>query len=112
MGCPLFRGCLSIEVNGREIGIVHYSKGVHFSGVSIKRGVVWDRNSGKVTNIFLISLKHWPTQLDTSEQQSLIFKGGYKCCSHSDGSLPKAFADRSETNHNSPLEMTLLEDTT
>ena len=40
-GCPLFRGCLGIEVNGRAIGtfrIVHYSVGVRYSGVSVKRG--------------------------------------------------------------------------
>ena len=40
-GCPLFRGCLSIEVNGRAVGtfrIVCYIMGVHYSGVSIKRG--------------------------------------------------------------------------
>ena len=40
-GCPLFRGCLSIEVNGRAVGtfrIVCYIMGVHYSGVSVKRG--------------------------------------------------------------------------
>ena len=40
-GCPLFRGCLSIEVNGRTIGtfrIVCYIMCSCFSGVSIKRG--------------------------------------------------------------------------
>ena len=40
-GCPLFRGCLSIEVNGRAIRtfrIVLYIVGVHYSGVSVKRG--------------------------------------------------------------------------
>ena len=40
VGCPLFRGCLSIEVNGRAIRtfrIVRYIVGVRFSGVSIKR---------------------------------------------------------------------------
>ena len=40
-GCPLFRGCLSIEVNGRAVGtfiIVRYIVGVHYSGVSVKRG--------------------------------------------------------------------------
>ena len=39
-GCPLFRGCLSIEVNGRAIGtfrIVRYIVGVRYSGVSVKR---------------------------------------------------------------------------
>ena len=39
--CPLFRGCLSIEVNGRTVGtfrIVHYIMGVYFSGVSVKPG--------------------------------------------------------------------------
>ena len=38
-GCPLFRGCLSIEVNERTVGtfrIVCYIVGVHCSGVSIK----------------------------------------------------------------------------
>ena len=37
-GCPLFRGCLSIEVTGKTVGtfrIVHYIMGVHFSGVSV-----------------------------------------------------------------------------
>ena len=41
VGCPLFRGCLSIEVNGRTVGtfrIVRYIVGVRFSGVSVKRG--------------------------------------------------------------------------
>ena len=41
VGCPLFRGCLSTEVNGRTVGafrIVHYIVGVHCSGVSVKRG--------------------------------------------------------------------------
>ena len=40
-GCPLFRGCLNIEVNGRTVGtfrIVHYIMGVRFSGKSVKRG--------------------------------------------------------------------------
>ena len=40
-GCPLFRGCLSIEVDGRAIGtfrIVRYIVGVSYSGVSVKRG--------------------------------------------------------------------------
>ena len=40
-GCPLFRGCLSIEVTGRAVGtfrIVRYIVGVRYSGVSIKRG--------------------------------------------------------------------------
>ena len=40
-GCPLFRGCLSIEVNGRTVGtfrIVRYIMGVRFSGVSVKQG--------------------------------------------------------------------------
>ena len=45
-GCPLFRGCLSIEVNGRAVRtfiIVRYIVGVRYSGVSVKRGstVVW-----------------------------------------------------------------------
>ena len=41
VGCPLFRGCLSIEVDGRTVGtfrIVRYIMGVRFSGVSVKRG--------------------------------------------------------------------------
>ena len=32
VGCPLFRGCLSVEVNGRTVGtfrIVRYIVGVH-----------------------------------------------------------------------------------
>ena len=40
-GCPIFRGCLSIEVNGRAVGtfrIVRYILGVHYSGVSVKWG--------------------------------------------------------------------------
>ena len=40
-GCPLFRDCLSIEVNGRAIGtfrIVRYIVGVRYSVVSVKRG--------------------------------------------------------------------------
>ena len=40
-GCPLFRGCLSIEVNGKTVGtfrIVRYTMGVHYSGVSVKWG--------------------------------------------------------------------------
>ena len=40
-GCPLFRGCLSIEVNGMAVGtfrIVRYIVGVRYSGVSVKRG--------------------------------------------------------------------------
>ena len=40
-GCPLFRGYLSIEVNGRAIvtfRIVRYIVGVRYSGVSVKRG--------------------------------------------------------------------------
>ena len=41
VGCPLFRGCLSVEVNGRAVGtfrIVRYIVGVRYSGVSVKRG--------------------------------------------------------------------------
>ena len=40
-GCLLFRGCLSIEVNGMTVGtcgIVRYIVGVRFSEVSVKRG--------------------------------------------------------------------------
>ena len=40
-GCPLFRGCLSIEVNGRTVGtfrIARYIVGVRCWGVSVKRG--------------------------------------------------------------------------
>ena len=40
-GCPLFRGCLSIEVNERAVGtlrIVCYIVGVRYSGVSVKQG--------------------------------------------------------------------------
>ena len=40
-GCLLFRGCLSIEVNGRAVGtfrIVRYIVGVRYSGVSVKWG--------------------------------------------------------------------------
>ena len=40
-GCPLFRGCLSIEVNGRTVGtfrIARYIMGVRFSEVSVKWG--------------------------------------------------------------------------
>ena len=51
-GCPLFRGCLSIEVNGRTVGtfrIVHYIMGIRCWGMSIKWGFtvfhVWDMNS-------------------------------------------------------------------
>ena len=39
-GCPLFRG-LIIEVSGRTVGtfrIARYIVGVHFSGVSVRRG--------------------------------------------------------------------------
>ena len=42
-GCPLFRGCLSIEVNGRTVGtvrIVRYIMGVRFSGVSVRGSTV------------------------------------------------------------------------
>ena len=40
-GCPLFRGCLSFEVNGRAVGtfrIVRYILGVCYSGVFVKWG--------------------------------------------------------------------------
>ena len=40
-GCPLFRGCLSIEVNERAVRtfiFVRYIVGVRYSGVSVKRG--------------------------------------------------------------------------
>ena len=40
-GYLLFRGCLSVEVNGRALGtfrIVRYIVCVRYSGVSIKRG--------------------------------------------------------------------------
>ena len=40
-GCPLFRGCLSIEVNGRRVGtfrIVRYIVGVRCLGVSAVEG--------------------------------------------------------------------------
>ena len=40
VGCLLFRGCLSVEVNGRAVGtfrIVHYIVGVRYSGVSVKQ---------------------------------------------------------------------------
>ena len=39
--CPLFRDCLSIEVNGRAVGtfiIVRYIVGIRYSGVSVKWG--------------------------------------------------------------------------
>ena len=37
VGCPLFRGCLNIRVNGRRVGtfrMVCYVVGVHCRGVS------------------------------------------------------------------------------
>ena len=40
VGCPLFKGCLCIELNGRTVGtfrITRYIMGVRFSGVSVKR---------------------------------------------------------------------------
>ena len=37
-GCLLFRGCLSIEVNGRTVRTFSYIVGVRCSGVSVKRG--------------------------------------------------------------------------
>ena len=40
VGCPLFRGYLNIEVNGRAIGtfrIVRYIVGAYYSGASVKR---------------------------------------------------------------------------
>ena len=52
-GCPLFRSCLSIEVNGRTVGnfrIVHYIVGVCFSGVSVKRGSTVFLSLGFVPN--------------------------------------------------------------
>ena len=52
-GCMLFRGCLSIEVNGRAVRIVHYIVGVRYSGVSIKRG----------STVFLCITYHEPTQV-------------------------------------------------
>ena len=39
--CPLFRGCLCIEVNGMAVGafrVVCYIVGVRYSGVSVKQG--------------------------------------------------------------------------
>ena len=42
-GCPLFRGCFSIEVNRRTVGtfrIVCCIIGVRFSGVSVKQGSI------------------------------------------------------------------------
>ena len=47
-GCPLLRGCLNIEVNGRAVGtfrIVCYIVGVRYSGVSVKRGSTVYRGS-------------------------------------------------------------------
>ena len=38
VGCPLFRCCLSIEVNGRTVGTFRYIMGVRFSGVFVKQG--------------------------------------------------------------------------
>ena len=41
VGCLLFRGCLSIEVNGRIVGsfrILRYIVGVRCPGVSVKKG--------------------------------------------------------------------------
>ena len=41
VGCPLFRGCLSIKVNGKTVEtfrIVWYIMGVHSWGVFVKRG--------------------------------------------------------------------------
>ena len=37
VGCPLFGGCLSIEVNGRTVRIVCYIVGVRWLGVSVKQ---------------------------------------------------------------------------
>ena len=63
VGCPLFRGCLSIEVNGRAVGtsrIVRYIVGVHYSGVSVKWGSI------VVTSVFPspgLASKHQPVPL-------------------------------------------------
>ena len=49
-GCPLFRSCLSIEVNGRTVGtfrIVRYIVGVRCWGVSINVEFHCSRLSGK-----------------------------------------------------------------
>ena len=37
-GCPLCRGCLSMERQSGLFIIVRYIVGVHYSGVSVKRG--------------------------------------------------------------------------
>ena len=61
MGCPLFRGCLSIEVNGRTVGtfkIVRYIMGVHFSGVSVKRG----------STVFVLKIKGKPANINLSHE--------------------------------------------
>ena len=60
-GCPLFRGCLSIEVNGMTVGtcgIVCYTHiscmGVRCWGVSVKRGstvLIYVGLAGSIDNI-------------------------------------------------------------
>ena len=50
VGCLLFRGYLSIEVNGRAIGTfryVRYIVGVRYSGVSVKWGSTVCRKLGE-----------------------------------------------------------------
>ena len=64
-GCPLFRGCLSIEVNGRAVGTfrtVRYTVDVRYSGVSVKQGstVVQCKASCEVQDWFQSSLSPRP----------------------------------------------------
>ena len=57
-GCPLFRGYLSIEINGRAIGtfrIVRYIVGVRYSGVSVKRGSTVKLSAHRIKGGWIIS---------------------------------------------------------
>ena len=61
-GCRLFRGCLSIEVNGRAIGtfrIVRYIVDVRYSAVSVKRGstVLHRAQMGQDVHVYIYGIR-------------------------------------------------------
>ena len=64
-GCPLFRDCLNIEVNGRTVGtfrIVLYIVGVHFSAVSVKRGSIIKKSCSHNFLCSILSMMQWYCQ--------------------------------------------------
>ena len=74
----VIQGCLSIEVNGKTVGtfrIVRYIVGVHYWGVSVKRGSTVQVRVNGIGRTFLKwfqNVKRFDFAVDLSRPQAII----------------------------------------